>query len=413
MILRTLLCSSLALMGSAAITPTALAQTPPTVSVSRGMTLADALRLAEERSPVIAAAQADVAAAEGRTLQAGLRPNPEASLEFENFGGQRSYSGFDSTETTLALSQRFELGDKRRSRRNAAGALVDTARIRLAVARAEIAKEVRDGFAQAMAARERLVLAEENKERASELSRVASELVDAGREPPLRALRAEADLSGFEAELETARAEYEASRRALAVIWGDADIGELTGELAAEEAPSGAVDPEMSLDVRLAAAELHAAELGARREASAGRPDVTAELGIRRFEEDRSQAAIFGLSIPLPINDRNQGNVAAARSEAVSSAARLARARAEAARQILVAENSRRAADARLLTLERAVSRTAEALGLAKRGYEAGKFSLLDVLDAQEAHSTNQSNLIEARLQRALASSTLLRASAQ
>ena len=286
MILRTLLCSSLALMGLAAITPTALAQTPPTVSVSRGLTLADALRLAEERSPVIAAAQADVAAAEGRTLQAGLRPNPEASLEFENFGGQRSYSGFDSTETTLALSQRFELGDKRRSRRNAAGALVETARIRLAVARAEIAKEVRDGFAQAMAARERLVLAEENKERASELSRVASELVDAGREPPLRALRAEADLSGFEAELETARAEYEASRRALAVIWGDADIGELTGELAAGEAPSGAVDPEMSLDVRLAAAELHAAELGARREASAGRPDVTAELGIRRFEED-------------------------------------------------------------------------------------------------------------------------------
>jgi hypothetical protein len=58
-----------------------------------------------------AKAQAD--AAEARARQAGASPNPELSLDVENFAGTGVFQGFRSTETTLAVSQRIELGGKR------------------------------------------------------------------------------------------------------------------------------------------------------------------------------------------------------------------------------------------------------------------------------------------------------------
>ena len=53
------------------------------------------------------------------------------------------------------------------------------------------------------------------------------------------------------------------------------------------------------------------------------------------------------------------------------------------------------------------------AVDLARRGFEAGKFSLLDVLDAQTALTTARTDLIAARLERAKALAALERAAAQ
>ena len=50
---------------------------------------------------------------------------------------------------------------------------------------------------------------------------------------------------------------------------------------------------------------------------------------------------------------------------------------------------------------------------MARRGFEAGKFSLLDVLDAQTALTTARTDLIAARLERAKALAALERAAAQ
>jgi cobalt-zinc-cadmium efflux system outer membrane protein len=104
------------------ITGTAAAQSSadPVIVSSPAQAVAAALSL----SPSLRGADASRQAVRGEGLQAGLRPNPEASLTVENFGnmgGRGSYRGFDQTETTLGLSQRIELGGKRTARLGFAG----------------------------------------------------------------------------------------------------------------------------------------------------------------------------------------------------------------------------------------------------------------------------------------------------
>src|SRR3546814_20367677 len=87
------------------------------------------------------------------------------------------------------------------------------AQYRLEIARADLALDVRNQFATAIAARDNLVLARENEVRARELVRVAQAMVDTGNEPPVRAFRANAALAQATAELRTAEADERSEER--------------------------------------------------------------------------------------------------------------------------------------------------------------------------------------------------------
>lgn len=80
------------------------------------LTLRDALTRTLYLSPELATLPYDERAAEARVLQAGLRPNPEVSVEVEDFGGQKEFRGFGESETTLKFGQLLELGGKRAAR---------------------------------------------------------------------------------------------------------------------------------------------------------------------------------------------------------------------------------------------------------------------------------------------------------
>ena len=105
-------------VGPAALLALAWAPSPyaEAATVPPDVTLADALRAAAEHNPALRASAFDVLALEGRRQQARARPNPELTLELENFAGSGEVSGTDALESTLALSQLIELGDKRSSR---------------------------------------------------------------------------------------------------------------------------------------------------------------------------------------------------------------------------------------------------------------------------------------------------------
>ena len=401
-----------ALFGAAALTMAAFAS-----AAAEPVTLAQALDRAQAGSPVISAAEANVRAAEGRARQAGLPPNPEISVEVENFSGTGPYEGMSSSESTFAVEQRLELGGKRGARRNAAQAEVEAARLRVSVARADVARDVRGAYAEALAAESRALLARQAAERAEDLARVVTTLVDVGREPPLRALRAQAAVEEARAKAQAADSDAAAARRALAtLIAADEASVELVAVSLPEATglPQGLIDPTQSLDVKLAEAETEAARAAVKRERTGATPDVTLQAGIRRFEDSGDQAVVFGFSAPIPVIDRNQGNVAAARADADAAEANQRLALAESIRRTRDAEASLRAAEARVLVLEtRTVPQAEEALRLARLGYEAGKFPLLEVIDAQDALATARQDLIAARLDRARAIAALIRAAAR
>jgi cobalt-zinc-cadmium efflux system outer membrane protein len=387
----------------------------PLRALAEPLTLADALARAQAQSPLVTAAEASVKAAEGRARQAGLMPNPEAALQSENFAGSGPYGRFGAAETTATLSQRMELGGKRRTRAAAANAEVEAARISLSIAKADLSQEVAVRYAEALASRDRLVLARETAARADDLSKVASTLVEAGREPPLRAMRAEAASREAAANVTAAEAEAAAARRALATLWGEAaEAVDLVDADVAKAEAGPAVDPTETLDVRLARAERRTAETVIDRERAAGRPDLTVQAGVRKFEETGDSALIVGLSAPIPVFNRNQGAVAAARADATAAEAKERLVLARSVRTLRDAQAALVAANARVEALrDKILPQAQTAVDLARRGFEAGKFSLLDVLDAQTALTTARDNLIAARLERAKALAALERAAAQ
>ena len=377
------------------------------------LTLEQALAEAEARSPAILAARAGVAAAEARLRQAGFRINPELSVEVENFLGTGDFSGLSGAETTIAVNQRLDLGGRRRARVSVSRAELVAQQLRLAIARADLAQQVREQFARAITARDRLRLAEDNEARARELARIAGQLVDAGRDPPLRAVRARSAAAQAGAELLAARAEEQATRATLASLFGvTAPPERLAGALL--DLQPTTIDPEQSLEVRLAEAERLSAEASLRQELAGTRLDPAVGLGVRHFAQTGDVALVGGLSVPLPVFDRNQGNVAAARANIEAAEARRAGVVATVTVRAQNAIANVEAAQARVQALEgSAIPEAFEGLRLTQLAYREGRATLLELLDAQNAYNSAQAALIDARLALALATAELGRVAAQ
>lgn len=373
------------------------------------LTLAQALAAAEARSPDLAAARADVAAAQARVRQAGFRTNPEFGVELENFAGSGTLSGFQRTEITASINQRLDLFGRRRARVSVSEAKLFVAQLELAIARADLLQQVRARFAEGAATRDLLAVARDNVGRSTELARIAKELVDAGREPPLRGLRAQAALARTTAALRSAEADERNARNALAALLGSQTPPEgLVGD--APVVVPTQVEAAATLDVALAKAQaaIARAELGEAR--AEGRLDPSVGIGVRNIRETGDVGLVAGVSMPLPIFDRNQGNIAAARSGIEAAEARVAAAQNRAAATIANARASLAAAEARLGALEQSgVTESREALRLAELSYRAGKASLLELLDAQQAYALTQTDLIAARQARAEAAAALAR----
>jgi cobalt-zinc-cadmium efflux system outer membrane protein len=283
------------------------------------------------------------------------------------------------------------------------------AQLRFIIARADLTQKVRNLFAAGVAAQEALDLAQENVERAEELANVARELVDAGREPPLRRLRAEAALAQAIASLKSAEADEQTAYNLLAALLGSS--------IPPEELIGGSniplpeeLDPSSNLDVALAVAEVVIARANFKQARADGRVDPSVGIGLRHMRDSGDVGLMVGISVPLPIFDRNQGNIAAAVSEVQAAEAKVSAARLDATARAASARASLTAADSRLSALEKsAIKEAREALRLAELSYRAGKSSLVELLDAQQAYALIRSDLISARLARSEAAATLAR----
>lgn len=234
--------------------------------------------------------------------------------------------------------------------------------------------------------------------------------MEVGRDPPLRKLRADALLADAKAEQARTFGELLAARRLLADLIGTSDP-ELSANVDGDDTRPALLPPETpSLDEQLAAAERDAARARIRVAKAVGVPDVTASGGVRRINDGRETAFVAGFSIPLPIRDRNRGNIEAASADSLAAEAALSQTRLDARRAQHDARMLLGAAEERVAALSGpALTQAEEALRLAQVGYAAGKFSLIELIDAQAALTATRKSLIDARLDRARALAALIR----
>ncbi|MCC6766616.1 MAG: TolC family protein [Deltaproteobacteria bacterium] len=354
------------------------------------MTIEQAIAAAMRRNPELAATRVDVGVRAARAVQAGLRPNPTLGFEAEDVAGSDRRAGWEAGQTTLSVSQALELGGKRQKRRRTANLERDVASWDIVVRLRALVSEVRKAFAATLIAQDRLTLSEKLIRIAEDSVRSVGVTVDAGAVSPVERLRAEVNLSRARASRLAARRELENARSILAATWGEPSplFERAAGALspAVRPAPLETLLPNIGKipDLARADAEIEQRRAALSLEQSRRIPDLSLVAGGRHYAEDGGGALVFGFSLPLPLFDRNQGNILAAAREVAQ--ARLAHdavaVTVEArARQAYVAVEA--AAEQASIFRDETIPRAERAYAGAKDGYARGLFRYLEVLDAQ------------------------------
>jgi len=356
------------------------------------LTLDQALQTAFARNPDLAAAQWEIGIAEGDRQQAGLIPNPEVSWEAED-------TRRDSRTTTVMLSQPIELGGKRGARIDVASRAQDAAGIELQRKRNALRADVIQAFTSAQTAQQRLQLSRQSLQLAEHGLRVALGRIEAGKSSPVEGTRAQVQRSEVRLELSRAERDQANAYQQLAQVMGAPIPTSTTVQTATQSMP--AVPPPTRLLERLnETAELRLATLQIdQREASLGLekaqriPDLTVSIGSQYSELERERVNVVGLSMPIPLFNRNQGNVLAAarrtdQARDLRNATEL-RLRSEIQTTLEQWQTANGEVQAFNQTILPAAQRAVDS---ATRGFEMGKFGFLDVLDAQRT-------LISARTQ--------------
>jgi len=366
------------------------------------LALAEALILALARNPKLAAFSWKIKAQQGMVQQARVMPNPEIGVEVENIFGEDDSRGVQAADTTLQLSQLIELGGKRANRQQIANLERDLAGWDYETTRLDIIAATSKAFFVLLTAQERLQLGRENIELAGEVFNTVKLRVEAGKTSPLEESRAQVMVNKNRIALNKNKRELAAARYQLSSTWG-ADKPHFTKIVGNREKISQppalasingwlAQNPEIArqqTEIDLQNARVSLAK-------AAGIPDITVGGGIKRHEYSDNYTFIFGVSMALPVFDRNRGGISAAQAE------------------VTARESQHRTADIKLKTalsqnLEEFQAAYAEANSLQNQilpvaeetfasinyGYRQGQFEFLDVLDAQRTLIELRKQLID------------------
>lgn len=377
-----------ALLITSALAVTALALPAAAQVPLQRLTVDEAVAAALQHNPSLRAKTLELGSTQANEITAGLRPNPVASYLAEQLGNRNVDS-----QQTVTLGQPIETGGKRRRRLESARAATAVTTEEIADARRQVILLVRKAFTDALVARATIELAEDNLKALDEVERLQRFRVERGDLSELELLRLQVQRFAFERDATDARQAGETARIALRSAIGPAGVAESVEIVGALDFRDVSLDPSTlrrrALEARPDLRAAEAAQAKARADVELARAnawwDFTPQLEYQRIGNDNTIGV--GISVPLRIFDRNQGEIARARSE-VSRAAALRQA---AATQALAEVDT---AYAGVLVLrERVISlrdvylpKATQARQTVEFAYRRGGVSLLDFLDAQRTY---------------------------
>ena len=399
--MRMLLCA--ALIGLAAA---GAVKAQPEAQGQNLLTRSDAVARALESDPGVAAAGESLRAAEALARQARLRPNPSLDVQLEDFGGSGPVSGFDGAQATYSLSQEFELGGDRRARSMLADRETGAARIRAGLSELDLREAVELAFVEAQAAEALVSIAQSRLEVAKDFAAAVDRRVRAARDPEAARARVAARLAETEIEVETTRARSGAAKTALASYWGGAGDFSLETTTFFNPASRGA-SGNASPDIALVEAERDSAAARVEIERAKRVPNPDVQAGFRQLRGVDESAFVVGVSVPLPIWDRNSGGIAAAQADKRRAEYEVMARERELAREIAYLSSQVEAARTQINAYaDRIIPASERALSQSLSAYRQGGLSYIEVLDAQ-------SSLAEARTRQISALLTYHRAEAK
>ena len=396
-------------------TPALPAPAPVTTSqyvAQDGLSVERLIESAGRRRADLLAARQRLAIAEGKLIQAGLRPNPVFDTEY---GSPRFLGGESEFEFSAGVSQTFELGGKRAKRKAVAELELLQVRSEVLALERQVTVEIRRKYSRAISAARQLDVVERLLAADAELVRVTEARLKEGDVAPL-------DLNLVKVESDRLRVQRIQARNELetALI----EIRALIGVDVSEPlrlAPQADRPPRLDLGLN----ELTETALGERADLQAARigerlgmarvnlarslavPNVAASVRYSRNKgiidlpitagggvaTDLGNELTFGVSIDIPIFNRNRGEIASASGERIQAIRNREFLEATIRRDVAVAYSQYRSAAEKLVLYATQILPRAESnLETVRAAYSAGEFSIFEIVNEQRRLNENVSN---------------------
>jgi outer membrane protein, heavy metal efflux system len=333
------------------------------------------------------AAEAELGIREAERWQAGLYPNPDLTVSFDDIGRSRKW---DDNEFSIGLTQLFELGGKRNARLRVANAAQCQTSWDFEIVKCDLYAELLHAFINTATAQERIAIAFDLLKIAESSFQCISAKAANGKATAIDSKKSEIALKSAQLQLLKRQAIAHQAKTALAALWNSnaATFESIAFPLfnIIPPPPLQALENEIANNPELSKshAELSKAWELIELERTQQTPDLALYVGVSTEDFYRQPALSIGIDIPLPIFDRNQGNIARASHEYNQILFRQMDFAAQLQARIAVLYEEWTTAYEQAAALQDIVTTTAkETYQLSQESYELGNCDYLEFLDAR------------------------------
>lgn len=402
----------LLMAGFSALLP--LRPVPDATAAESGMevySLHSIVELALTRNPAVSSAEGLIDQQRGQQTAAGAYPNPTVTGNV-GYGmirdsGRAEIGPFldrqSLTEGNLNIGQPFEWPSMRSARQQIAKAGVATAQAGLSEARLTLTAQVKVAFYDLLLAQQDAVLARQNLDIVEGVTRIVKARVKSGEAPQFESIKAEVEVLKARQQLTRAENSVRVNRVIVDTLTVGAlgpaftiqgDFAGMPKELRIDRLVGRMMDEHPTIQRLLQSVEQSDWKIEFERQARV--PNITVNGSYWR--EIGREAYQGGLSVPLPLWYRRQGEIASSLGTKRREEAELLRARNELARGIHQHYQDARTTADLIEVFDKGLLRQAqEALRLAQFSFQQGASSLLEVFDAQRVQRQIQMDYAQAR----------------
>lgn len=367
------------------------------------LTLKQSLALAMDHTPALQAGRLQIQAHEARINHSGIRPDPELEIEFENFAGSGDFQGIDALETTISLAQSFPLGGDLKYMKLIAGKESELATWDQQALRVELLSTVTQRYLQALTLQQRLKKSNQSLQLATQVQTLTDKRIKAGVAPPLERIRADVQVAQAKLDHQKVQRQLTASYQQLALTWGQSQVtfDNVSGELETI-ADLPRITDLFDQTIKHPLVARWASELSLRQAQhqlanAIAVNDLTGRIGFKHDNDANDHALVIGLSMPLPISDRNMADRLSSRigMQAVTHQKRQAELHL---RQTLVDAYTQLAIahDVAIALREDALPKAQQAFDVTRQAFEQGDVQFIDVIDAEQTLNKMHSQHLDA-----------------
>lgn len=370
--------------------------------IPSALTLDNAIRLAMDRNPALAAVKNGIHAAEGDRIAAGKRLNPAFSLQFEDLPiSTHPGSFFDVQGITSRIDYEIEMGGRRQLRTEAANQALEAQKRAYENQCRLMRLEVERAYYQTILAKSNLESSKlilDQVERTISLNRIRYKEGDIS---ALDLNRIEVEKLKFQDDVFQTDLALRNAKCSLLALLNTADFSQefdVIGALSVDyQNPEPGLPPQVPLkeliglalrqrpDIAARLVEQRRADTETRLQQAIRSPNITVGGGYKRNLEDN--AVVFRVTVPLKIFNRNEGEIIRADAEKMRAASLVTAIRKDVHLDVQKAHNAAEINRQRVEYIKtQQLKRAEESSWVTLQSYTLGEATLMDYLDAQRTY---------------------------